>query len=239
VIDSTHEASAVKRRRLASAPWTEDSAEWQRCDQQVPADHVARRIVEALKRLDLSPLFDSYSGRGTAAVDPKLLLTVALIEKHRGRQSPAQWFRDLRENIVLQWAGFGIRPSRSVCYEFRDRLGSLLDRWNKEVVGQAIDSGVTDAAEGAIDGSTIAACASRHRLLNQERLTARIETLGAACEQDGRREPVEKKGPGWRARPTAARSSWTATGKRPKPCGRGWRPTPGGFPRSGCRRIAW
>lgn len=77
-----------------------------------------------------------------------------------GRPSPAQWFVDLRENLVLQWAGFGIRPSRSVCYEFRDRLGALLEHWNEQVVGLAIEGRLTDAAEGAIDGSTIAACAS-------------------------------------------------------------------------------
>src|SRR5258708_2120208 len=41
---------------------------------------------------------------------------------------------------------------------------------------------------GAIDGSTIAACASRHRLLNQQQLAGRIEKLRAACDQDDRHE---------------------------------------------------
>jgi transposase len=171
--------------------------------------------VAALDRLDLSPLFDSYSGRGSAAICPKRMLAVVLIEKHRGRPSPAQWFVDLRESLVLQWAGFGIRPSRSVCYEFRDRLGPLLEHWNRQVVEQAIESGLTDASEGAIDGSTIAACASRHRLLNQSQLLRRIEQLTAACEQDHRREPVEKKGaPGWPAPPAAGRTNWSDTGAR-------------------------
>src|SRR5258708_25347898 len=181
------------RPRFQSAPWTEDSIEWQKFDAQVPLEQVARQIVQALERLDLAALFDSYSGRGSPAVPPKLLLAVVLIEKHRGRQSPAEWFVDLRENVVLQWAGFGIRPSRSVCYEFRDRLGPLLEQWNKNVLRQAIECGMTDASEGAIDGSTIAACASRHRLLNQQQLTGRIEKLHAACDQDDRHEPPEQK----------------------------------------------
>ena len=236
--DSIADGSAAKRRFL-SPPWTEDSSEWKRCDEQVPPDHVARRIVEALESLDLSCLFDSYSGRGSAAICPKRMLAVVLIEKHRGRPSPAQWFVDLRENLVLQWAGLGIRPSRSVCYEFRDRLGPLLEHWNKQVVALAIESGLTDAAEGAIDGSTIAACASPHRLLNQPQLHRRIEQLTSACGHDHRHEPVEKKGLGWPAHLAADRPNWSDTGAHPKRCSHVWRPTPGGFRPSGCRSIAW
>lgn len=183
------DACVAIRPRFQSPPWTEDSIEWQQLDEQVPLEHVARQIVQALERLDLTALFDSYSGRGSPAVPPKLLLAVVLIEKHRGRQSPAEWFVDLRENVVLQWAGFGVRPSRSVCYEFRDRLGPLLEQWNKDVLRQAIECGMTDASEGAIDGTTIAACASRHRLLNQQQLAGRIEKLCSACDQDDRQEP--------------------------------------------------
>ena len=187
----TENVSVAVVPQFQSTLWTENSEEWQQLDAQVPADHVARRIVKAVNRLDLSALYDSYSGRGSPAVQAKLLLVVVLIEKWRGRQSPGEWFVDLRENIVLQWAAFGIRPARSVCYEFRNRLGALLEQWNKDVVRQAIECGMTDASEGAIDGSTIAASASRHRLLNEEQLAKRIEKLRVACDQDDRNEPVK------------------------------------------------
>ena len=107
MIHCMEDACVAIRPRFQSSPWTEDSIEWQQLDAQVPPEHVARQIVQALERLDLTALFDSYSGRGSPAVSPKLLLAVVLIEKHRGRQSPAEWFVDLRENVVLQWAGFG------------------------------------------------------------------------------------------------------------------------------------
>jgi transposase len=221
VTDGTPQTPAAQRQRFRPPPWTEASPEWQRCDAQVPPDHVARRIVAAVARLDLGPLFDAYSGRGSAAVPPELLLKVVLIERQRGRPSPAEWCVDLRENLVLQWAGFGIRPARSVCYAFRDRLGPLLERWNQDVVGQAIDGGLTEAAEGAIDGTTLAACASRHRLLNQPQLAGRIEKLKTACDQDGRHEPVDNKGAWMAATPDGraaqlARYEQAATALQPR-----------------------
>jgi transposase len=161
VADDSAKTRIAKQARFQSPPFPKDSIEWQRLDADVAADHVAREIVQAVERLDLTALYASYSGRGSPAVPAKLLLTVVLIEKQSGRQSPAEWFKDLGENLVLKWAGLGIRPSRSVCYEFRDRLGPHLDQWNKDVLRQAIDCEMTDATEGAIDGTTIAASASR------------------------------------------------------------------------------
>jgi len=109
--------------RFAQPPWTKESAEWKRLDEQLPEDHVARRIVAALELLDLGPLFASYRLGGSDALRPDLMLRLVLIQIWSGRQRPSQWFRDARENIVLRWAGFGICPSRSTWYNFRDRQG--------------------------------------------------------------------------------------------------------------------
>ena len=46
---------------FAKPPWNERSDEWRIRDQQVSADHAARAVVEAMKQLDLTPLFDLIS----------------------------------------------------------------------------------------------------------------------------------------------------------------------------------
>ena len=94
--------------RFAEPPWNERSDEWQVRDQQVSPDHPAREVVEAMKQLDLKPLLALYLGAGRSPIRPDLMLAVVLIEIRLGRPRPSQWFRDAKENIVLQWASFGI-----------------------------------------------------------------------------------------------------------------------------------
>ena len=177
--------------RFARPPWTEDSPEWKRLDEQLSEDHMARRMVAALERLDLGPLFASYTRGGSDALRPDLMLRLVLIEVWSGRQRPSQWFRDAGENVVLQWAGFGIRPSRSTWYNFRDRLGPQIDRWLREVLQIAQREGITPARRGALDGSFVAANASRHHLLNEDRLGQRREALAASGARDGQGEALE------------------------------------------------
>jgi len=148
--------------RFADPPWSERSSEWQIRDRQVSADHPARAVVEAMKALDLRPLFALYLGVGSLAIRPDLMLRIVLIEIRLGRPRPAQWFRDARENIVLQWAGFGIAPSRTCWYNFADRITPLIDDWNATVLQAARQQGVTEARRASLDGSAVAANASRH-----------------------------------------------------------------------------
>jgi hypothetical protein len=115
--------------RFAEPPWNERSDEWQARGQQVPTDHPAREVVEAMKQLDLTPLFALYLGAGIPPIRPDLMLAVVLVEIRLGRPRPSQWFRDAKENIVVQWAGFGIQPSRTCWYDFADRIASLLETW--------------------------------------------------------------------------------------------------------------
>jgi hypothetical protein len=73
---------------FADPPWNERSAEWQMRDQQVPANHPARAVVEAMKQLDLMPLFALYGGAGTPPIRPDLMLAIVLIEMRSGRPQP-------------------------------------------------------------------------------------------------------------------------------------------------------
>ena len=135
--------------------------------------------------LDLSELQASYGGRGTRPPPPRLLLKLVLLEMQNGRQSPAQWARDIRENDTLKWLGQGITPSRSQLYRFRDRLkDEWLQEWNAGVVRQAVVETQTTARHGSQDGTILAACASRHQLIRSEKLMKRCEQLRAAATGD-------------------------------------------------------
>lgn len=190
--------------RFAPPPWDRHSPDWQRLDQKLPPDHLARQIDRAVDQLDLTALFASYGGTGSLAGRPDLLLKVVLFEVQRGRRSPAQWFENLLTDEACQWLAFGLCPSRSRLYAFRDRLGPLLDAWHNQLLGGAVTMALTPASQTALDGSTVAAHGSRHRLLNEETLAKRQQALDEAVAVDaGGRVPDDV--PGWMAATPAGR----------------------------------
>jgi len=170
--------------RFAAPPWDRGSPEWIAIDDDLPVDHRARAIDEAVDQLDLAPLFASYLGVGSKAHRPDLMLKIVLYEMQTGRPSPDQWAEDVRDRRCLRWLGWGITPSRTRCYAFRDRVGPLLETLNRQVLGSAVVQGITTARQGSLDGSTIAAHASRHRLINLSRLQRRLEELDRVIAAD-------------------------------------------------------
>jgi transposase len=129
------------------------------------------------EELNLDALRCTYAGRGSLALRPDLLLKLLVYEHWHGRTQPVQWFKDVRENNALRWLVYGIQPSQTTLYEFRDRVQPLLQELNHQVIRTAIDEGHTSGTRGALDGTFVAANASRHRLLTLETVEKRLEEL--------------------------------------------------------------
>src|SRR5262245_11599351 len=163
--------------RFAEPPWHTQSAPWRQIDAQLPPDHLAREIRQAMPRLDLTALYDSYAGRGKTPHRPDLTLAMVLFALRRGQRKPSQWFQDTHEHGALWWLGCGSRPARSWGYELRERTAACVDAMNAPVWHQAVDEDLTRVERGALDGSSVAAHASRRRLLNAERLQQRVHQL--------------------------------------------------------------
>src|SRR5262245_19010355 len=192
--------------RFAEPPWNEQSAPWRQLDTQLPPDHLAREIRQAMPRLDLTALYHSYAGRGKAPHRPDLMLAIVLFELRRGQRKPSHWWQDTHENCALWWLGYGIRPSRSCWYEFRERTAALVDAMNAHVLHQAVDEDLTRVERGALDGSAVAANASRRRLLNAERLQQRLHHPQAARQDDTQGDtPTEV--PAWMAKTPRSRAA--------------------------------
>ncbi|HBO43894.1 MAG TPA: hypothetical protein DD670_08185 [Planctomycetaceae bacterium] len=188
-----------KTVRFADPPWNERSDEWQIRDQQVSENHLAREVVAAMKQLDLTPPFALYLGVGVPPIRPDLMLAVVLIEIRLGRPRPSQWFRDTKENIVIQWAGFGIQPSRTCWYDFADRIAPLLEQWSASVLQLARQRGVTQAERMSLDGTAVAANALRHRLVNAATVKQRLTELDTVCQADSIHQPPTNV-PTWMAK---------------------------------------
>lgn len=191
--------------RFAQPPWHERSEPWRQLDEKLPHDHLAREIRDAMTHLDLAPLYATYSGRGKSPHRPDLMLGIVLFELRRGKHRPSQWHQDTHETYPLWWLGFGIHPSRSCWDEFRDRAGAYVDTLNAQLLHQAVEKELTTAEYGALDGSAVAANASRRRLMNSERLQQRLEQLEAVAQDEAQGEVAEAL-PGWMAKTPTGRT---------------------------------
>jgi hypothetical protein len=57
---------------FAEPTWDQDSPPWQELDRELPANHLARLVVERMVVFDLAPLLASYQGRGSKPYRPVL-----------------------------------------------------------------------------------------------------------------------------------------------------------------------
>jgi transposase len=155
----------------------------------VSANHRVRWLDGFVNGLDLSSLCEKYRGVGSEAHRPDLMLKIVLYQVLEGSLSPASWSKAITESIPLLWLGRGIQPSRTALYNFRDRVGDVIQDIHAIMVRQAIADGLIDPKEGVQDGTTFRACASRHRTINRKVLLRRQEELQAAIAQDETGQP--------------------------------------------------
>ena len=101
---------------------------------------------------------------------------MVLYQYQRGNQSPATWYEEAKLNEAMQWLGRGYVPSRRAWYHFRDRVGKFINQLHEQMVARALEQGL-DATVGVQDGTAVAACASRHRMVNRSTLEKRIGQL--------------------------------------------------------------
>jgi transposase len=173
-------------------------------DASLDRDHRARIVDSFVDGLDPTLLEETYLGVGSLAHRPELMLKMVLYEFVEGRLSPSQWHRDLKTSDALRWLGQGIQPSRSALYTFRDRMAEPVFALHAEAIRQAIEEGLTPTDRGVLDGTSVRARASRHRLFNEERINKRLEELSAAAARDAAGQPVDSR-PTWMATTPAGR----------------------------------
>jgi transposase len=177
--------AATVRAHFVPVLWPDDHPDRLALGRQLPSDHLARQIDDAVADLDLTAVRGCYHGTGSDPHPPELLVRAVLYEAQCGRHSPAQWYTAAADSGPVRWLLRGCQPARSCWYAFRDRIAPLLQALNRQPVVQAIAAGLTPATRGAGDGTLVAANASRHRLLNEAALTKRTLQLEAAVTADG------------------------------------------------------
>jgi transposase len=163
--------------RFLAPAWHDDHPDFCRIDATLPQDHHARWLAAVVSRLDLTAFRLAYKGYGSLAYPVELLLSFVLFLYSKGILSPAEWANHARYDDQSKWILRGLVPSRSLLYTFRDRTEPFLDDLHRQLIAWAIAEGVTTASRGSLDGTFVAALASRHQLMSSRRLDRRLLLL--------------------------------------------------------------
>lgn len=171
-----------QKSRFRPFPLPEDAPQWREIGAQLDDDDHARVVERQVNQLDRQTLDELYRGVGVLAFDPVAMLKMVLYQLLQGNHSPARWFREAKRNDAMQWLGRGYQPGRRTWYEFRDRVGAVIERLHEQLIRRALDVDLLDPSIAAQDGSSVAACASRHRMVNEKTLNKRRELLQSVIE---------------------------------------------------------
>ena len=169
---------------FAPLPWQPNDPQLLALEASLSHDHYVRFVDQFVQQLDLKALFASYGGTGSFPHSPDRLLAVVLFQMKRGRNSPAQWFLDANENNPTRWLLRGLQPCRTCWYNFNNRVAPFIQDLGRQLLQWAIAAGITPAERGSLDGTPIAAKASRRKLVNEQTLQQRITLLDQAVLAD-------------------------------------------------------
>ncbi len=112
--------------------------------------------------------------------------------------------------------GRGIEPGRTTFYNFRDRAAKFIEAFHTEMIQEAIENEIIDPTEGCLDGTFVAAAASRHKMFRLRQVSRRLSVIKRAIAQLDNPDQVASrrklKGiPSWLAKTPSGRQEQLAS----------------------------
>jgi len=152
----------------------------------LPPDHLARFVAEIVDGLDLRAIlrqYDRKDRRGAAGYHPAMLVRVLLYAYCIGEVSSRKIERATHEDIAFRYLAANQHPDHDTIAHFRreqlERLGELFAQ-GLELCREA---GLVKVGQVMLDGTKIAANASRRKNMNQQRLQQQGDELKRKVEE--------------------------------------------------------
>ena len=132
----------------------------------LPANHLARFVVDIVAQLDLTPLRDAYAGRGCKAYDPAMLLTLLFYGYATGTFSSRKLELATYESIPVRYITGNRNPDHDTIANFRKRFLGELKPFFIQILSLAHEMKILKIGKISIDGTKIKANASKHQALS-------------------------------------------------------------------------
>jgi transposase len=162
-VTTTDPAVAPRRLRLRRANRQDVVPVPARLENLIPANHLARRMWNVVKGLDLTAFYARIQvvadGPGAAAIDPLILITLWLYATSQGVTS-ARRLDNLRlDHRAYIWICGGVALNYHTISDFRVDHESELDELMTQVLAQLAQAEVVDLTTQAQDGMRVRASA--------------------------------------------------------------------------------
>lgn len=132
----------------------------------LPDSHLARYVVDVVEGLDLSGLERAYSGRGSDAYHPAMLLSLLIYGYATGTHSSRKIERATYDSLAFRFIACDQHPDHDTLASFRRRFGEQFADLFVQVLQVARENQLSRFGTVSLDGSRIHANASRHRALS-------------------------------------------------------------------------
>jgi transposase len=162
----------------------------------VPEDHLVWTVLDAVAEMDLGAFYASYraDGHGRPAYEPSMMVALLLYAYARGNRSSRAIERACVEDVAYRVVAGNLVPDHSTIAEFRVRHEAPLGEVFTSVLSLCQRMGLVRVGVVAIDGTKVAANASREANRGYERIAREI--LAEAAETDRREDELCPSGCG-------------------------------------------
>jgi transposase len=137
-------------------------------DEWLPQNHLARFVVEVIDQLDLSELTRQYAGRGSDAYHPAMLLGLLVYGYTTGLHSSRKIERACHDSVAMRFIAANTQPDHDSIATFRRRFLPQIEALFVQVLMLAREMKCLKLGTIALDGTKIAANASKHSALSWE-----------------------------------------------------------------------
>jgi transposase len=153
----------------------------------LPDEHFVWTVIGAVEQMDLAAFYGAYraNGQGRAAYDPRMLLSLLLYAYATGVSSSREIERCCEVDVAFKVITAMKVPDHSTIAEFRRRHQDAIGEVFVQVLALCAEAGLVRVGVIAIDGTKIAANASRDATRSYVSV---VEELLAGAEQPDRDE---------------------------------------------------
>lgn len=141
-----------------------------RLGEALPANHLARFIVDVVAQLDLKPIYQRYKAIGGVAIAPSVLLSLLFYGYATGKFSSRKIEKATYEDLGYRYVAGGLHPDHDTIAHFRKTFLPELQRLFVEILLLAKLAGILKVGNLSLDGSKIHADASKSKAVSYGRL---------------------------------------------------------------------
>jgi len=136
----------------------------------LPANHLARFVVDIIAQLDLSKIYAGYAEQGGEAIAPEALLGLLFFGYASGIFSSRKLEKATYENLGARYVAGGLHPDHDTIANFRKTFLPELQGLFVQILLLAKVAGILKMGNLSLDGSKIHADASKSHAVSYKRL---------------------------------------------------------------------